>query len=145
MTPPLALDPQNPQLVAIPQAVLDRLLAVLEQLALARDPIEGTTIVPWSYRTVRIDLSVAAAQQTLPALDSQWIHSVTLVSLTAGATLSLHLGMRDGIPFGGAGLAVGFTLDLDPPQKIALAVTNAAQAAAVAVLLVGFGGQSVGT
>ena len=68
MTPPLALDPQNPQLVAIPQAVLDRLLAVLEQLALARDPIEGTTIVPWSYRTVRIDLSVAAAQQTLPEI-----------------------------------------------------------------------------
>lgn len=101
---------------------------------------EDLTKTGSNYRVVLVDLSVAHARETLPGLDDVTIAAVGPVALTAGGTFSLHIGDRDGIPFGGAGLAVGAMVELDPPERDKLAITNAAQAAVTVQLLVSMGG-----
>src|SRR5205085_11415390 len=81
------------------------------------------------YKIFQVDLSVAHTRIPIDGTKDMVMSVVTVVGLTSGASFSLHIGDRDGIPFGGIGMAVPTSFTLDPPETTFLAITNTAQAA----------------
>lgn len=124
--------------------VAERVIPVvlLEDLSKQQAPEETRTGA--DYRIVTIDLSATGgfvgSRVPIQSVKDFVMSSVALISLTAGATFSLHVGERDPIPFGSVGLGVGTSLLMDPPEQIGLSITNpVAQPAAQAILLVSSG------
>lgn len=117
--------------------VSDRVVPVVMVGDLTKLQEDDETKTGADYRIFSVDLAVArAARVVIPGTQDLGVSNVTLVSLTAGATFLLSIGEREGIPFGGDGMSVGTTFELNPTELRGLLVANAAQPAAVALFMV---------
>jgi hypothetical protein len=119
--------------------VAERIVGVYIIGDLTKQQIDEETRTGADYRTFLIDLSVAHTRSPIDGTKDLVTTNVALVALTASATLSIHVGDRDGIPFGGTGLGVGSGVECEPPEQTVLYVTNTAQPGATATILVSSG------
>lgn len=121
--------------------VTERVTGVYIIADLTKQQEEEETRTGADYRTFVVDLNTLVGSRVpIPGTKDLVVTDVALVQLSAAATFGLHVGDRDAIPFGGSGLGTGASVHCDPPERIALAITNpAAQPGLTATILVSSG------
>jgi hypothetical protein len=119
--------------------VAERIIGVYIVGDLSKQVEQEETRTGADYRVFQVDLSVAHNRDPILGTQDLIMTNVALIFLTAGGTLQLHIGDRDPLDFGGAGLGVGGGYECDPPEQLRLLVTNAAQPATIAKFIVSTG------
>jgi len=84
------------------------------------------------YRIVEVDLATARDRDAV--LKDVTVASLFVDDLTPGASAFIHIGQRDPIT-----AKDGRAFEMDPPEEIAISVTNTAQPGNVLKIGVGFG------
>jgi hypothetical protein len=91
-----------------------------------------------AYRVVTVDLTNARDRGEIIPRDVG-VTNILILTLSAGAAISLHVGEREAIPVPGA----GFTLDdLCPPENKGIFLTHLAQPGLTVQIFFSFGGIS---